>query len=251
VNYENPPPGQWRSTVSFVTDAGRNADGSANRGGNFWLYSDGIACDPKYFPRSLIADRIYYNPYDQSPGYASQCPAPFPTFNDQPTTTNAITFVINSGRLMVNYIGHGALQYWADGILFGSYPRNDLPSLTNGSRTPVMLELTCNTGYFIYPHSLAQSFAKLNVNLSGNGAVASWAAVGLGFVSGHDLLEKGFFNAVMNQNTRQLGPATTAGKANLFASGTNLDLIDTTILFGDPASRIPLQMRTFLPLVNR
>jgi hypothetical protein len=72
-------------------------------------------------------------------------------------------------------------------------------------------------------------------------------------VTGHDLLEKGFFDAVMNQNKRQLGPATMAGKSNLNASGANLDLLDTIILFGDPATTVAIQFpnQYFLPLIFR
>jgi hypothetical protein len=37
-----------------------------------------------------------------------------------------------------------------------------------------------------------------------------------------------------------VGLATAAGKLNLFSTGGNLDLLDTFLLFGDPALRLPL-----------
>lgn len=250
LNYENPPMGTWRSTVSFVTDSAYNPDGTVNRGGDFWYYSEQIAGNPTYFPTGLLANRIYLN-------VCPSCTPPFtppnPPYTTGASAKAATISAINKGRLIVNYIGHGAISQWGD---YDQFDIGDLPTLTNGSKTPVMLELTCNTGYFIYPSSstinpFAQSLAKLNVNVSGNGAVASWAAAGFGFVAGHDALEKGFFNAVMNNDVLRLGDAILAGKANLLASGGNLDLIDTTLLFGDPASRLPIQFLYYLPAIER
>jgi hypothetical protein len=84
----------------------------------------------------------------------------------------------------------------------------------------------------------------------GKGAVASWSPTGLGVVSGHDCLDRGFFQALFQDGLLTLGQATTAGKLNLLASGSNLDLLDTYLLFGDPALHIPGRptYRSFIPL---
>ena len=73
---------------------------------------------------------------------------------------------------------------------------------------------------------------------------------------GHDLLDEGFFDAVMNHGVRRLGPATIAGKQYLVANsgGANLDLIDTFILLGDPASSLPIQFQNlsyYLPFIKK
>jgi peptidase C25-like protein len=254
LTYENPGSGPWRSTGTFVADNPYDASGNpdpGSPGGEFWTASEAIAGNKFYFPSGLMAERTYYNPCTNTISYP-WCSLPFPSYSTDSAAHSAILSAINSGRVIVNYIGHGGIETWADENLFsGPVFSSDLASLTNGNKTPVMLELTCRTGYFIYPHPDNQSLAKLNVNLSNNGAVASWAAVGAGVVTGHDALEKGFFNAVMNQNTRQLGPATTAGKANLYATGFNLDLIDTIVLLGDPASRLAIQFSYNLPLIMK
>ncbi len=101
---------------------------------------------------------------------------------------------------------------------------------------PMLLEMTCWTGYFQHPSN--PSLAEVNLRASGNGAVASWAASGLGVGPGHDALSRGFYQAVMQQGVLQIGAATTLGKANLYSSGQNLDLLDTFILLGDPAMRL-------------
>ena len=72
----------------------------------------------------------------------------------------------------------------------------------------------------------------------GKGAVASWSPTGLGVSTGHEYLDRGFFQAVFQDGVRTLGEATTAGKLKLWATGGNLDLLDTYLLFGDPATNM-------------
>lgn len=218
---QSTPTGVWRSTVSFVAD-------DPDAGGNFWDFSNQIADDPQYFPPALRADKLYFGQ----------------TYTDSVAMRNATVAAINSGRLIVNYIGHSAIQYWA-GEQFLS--NADIATLTNGNKLPVMLEMTCYSGYFHWPN--LPSLAEVNVRRAGNGALASWAATGLGVAQGHDALNKGFFEAVMQQGVRRIGLATDAGKARLQSTGENLDLIDTYVLFGDPASWLQLQFPLYLPII--
>ncbi len=253
VNYDqSPPAGSWRSMVSFVTGSAYLSSGTVDPAGNFWAYSDETASNPQYMSPGMQVDRIYYNACD--PNVYPQCSLPYPPYTTPAATNVGITSAINSGRLIVNFIGHSSIQYWS-GLQSGSpvFSTTDVAGLTNGNKTPVTLEMTCLTGYFIYPG--LPSLAETNVRQAGNGAVASWAASGQGVSTGHDLLDKGFFSAVMNQGIRQLGPATLAGKTNLYLNGggLNLDLLDTFDLLGDPGSRLPIQfnLRYFLPLIQR
>jgi hypothetical protein len=76
------------------------------------------------------------------------------------------------------------------------------------------------------------------------GAVASWAPTGKGLANAHKFLERGFFNQLFNgaEAIMPIGQATIAGKTELWGTGGNLDLLDTYLLFGDPATllQIPL-----------
>jgi hypothetical protein len=51
-------------------------------------------------------------------------------------------------------------------------------------------------------------------------------------------LNRGFFDAYFYQGLKTLGEATLAGKFRLWLTGGNLDLLDTYVLFGDPALNI-------------
>jgi len=125
---------------------------------------------------------------------------------------------------------------WAAELLFST---NSLSSLTNGDRLPVMLPMTCLEGYFHDP--LFASLGESIVRLPRQGAVASWSPTGLGVAHGHDYLLKGFYRSLFQDRNPRLGPATAKGKLNLFAGDERFhDLIDTYVLFGDPAMAVKL-----------
>ncbi|MCX6031497.1 MAG: C25 family cysteine peptidase [Chloroflexi bacterium] len=218
TSYEaNPTAGAWRSKTVFVTD---NADNA----GDFAALSDLAAA---YVPPELVVQKIYLGSNDYPSGYAARA---------QQATLDAF----NQGALLFNYVGHSSIGNWAGELLFGL---NSLPQVSNGSRYPIMLPMTCLEGSYHNPR-----FASLSasvVRLSGKGALASWAPTGLGVASGHDYLHRGFYDALFNWDVRQLGPATTAGKLNLFVNGRFSDgtprfhdLLDTYVLLGDPATNI-------------
>jgi hypothetical protein len=80
--------------------------------------------------------------------------------------------------------------------------------------------------------------------------VATWGATGAGVATGHRHLARGFLDAVQDlggvgkatesePSQTLLGEAVYGGLARLYVEApTNRDLIDTYILFGDPAMRI-------------
>jgi hypothetical protein len=101
--------------------------------------------------------------------------------------------------------------------------------------------MTCYDGYYHYPDLPAagnDALAEVVTRADGRGAVASWSPTGLGVSTGHDYLDRGFFEARFADGRRTLGEATMAGKLKLWTSASSLDLLDTYLLFGDPALRL-------------
>jgi len=206
LNYEqNPPTGAWRDKVLFVTD-------DPDQAGNFYALSNLVADSAYYMPSPMVDDKVYY-----------------------PSGTNSnVLSAINAGRLIVNYVGHSAYAAWAHDLLKG----NHAASLTNGGKLFMSLPMTCYDGYFHFPNLASVSEAM--VTRAGNGAIASWAPTGLGVATRHDVIDRGFFEAVIQQNIRKIGPATMYAKAKLVANGGSLDLLDTFNLLGDPATQLAL-----------
>lgn len=215
LDYEqSPPDGDWNENVLFVAD-------DADEAGSFDALSDDIA--DNYLPTAYASQKVYLG-------------VNYPYENPSVAAKNAVITAINNGCLLVNYIGHGWQQYWAQEKLFGiSY----IPYLSNGGKLPMMLPMTCTEGYFHYP--TAASLGESIVLAEGKGAIASWSPTGWGMALGHHYLNQGFFTAVFTDNIAEIGTATYWGKLNLYESTTGYrDLMDTYVLFGDPFMKLNL-----------
>jgi len=203
----------WKFQLLAVAD---DADG----GGNFPLISDNLIADE--LPISFEAEKVYLGDTH-------------PTSED---SRLAILAGINSGKLLINYIGHAGYINWADEGLFTTA---DVPTLSNGNKLPVILAMTCYEGFFHKPDKLInnkEALAEVVTRAANGGAVASWSPTGLGLATGHDALNRGFYNAYFTQGLESLGEAALVGKLRLWMTGNNLDLLDTYTLFGDPALKI-------------
>jgi hypothetical protein len=226
---QNPPQEEWNRKVMFVAD---NADAA----GDFAFFSDQIA--DFELPGNYMPEKIYYKI----------------THPSEVSARNAITEGINQGRLLISYVGHSAVQYWAQEALFS---KAYLSKLTNADRLPLMLPMTCLDGYFIWPKPAVGDYSSLGelvVRLDGAGAVASFSPTGFGVAHGHDYLEQGLFRAIFSPFPTELGLATLRAKLYLNENTTGFsDLIETYTLFGDPATRLQTiePLRIMLPLMFR
>lgn len=208
----------WKQKLLFVAD---NTDSA----GNFAQMSDNlISC---CLPGIYQSEKVYFVP-------TSPQINPDPKVNE---AKSAILNVINQGVLLVNYIGHAAGSQWTGEGVFKS---TDISLLNNPNTLPIILSMTCYDGYYHYPIDdfKYEALAEVFTRTAAKGAVASWSPTGLGVASGHDYLNRGFYDALFKNGATTIGEATTAGKLRLWSTGSNLDLLDTYLLFGDPALRI-------------
>ncbi len=221
VRYEESPlPGDWNSYLVFIADKGESFATSADEGYDSYAH----------VPRQ--GERIYLD--DLSPDEARW----------------ATLAAWERGALLMSFWGHASWHQWSEENLFNI---NDLPSLHNDRQWPMVLSMTCFTGFFHHPEYATLDEALLRTK--GGGAIATWSPSGLGVGSGHGQLHQGFYRAVFVEGQTQLGQATLAGRLALYANApAYADLIDTYNLFGDPAMSLNLTIRPwpyigYLPLV--
>lgn len=226
INYEqSPPAGDWKRSTLFV---------AADDQTDFEVISQHLT---NLLPTGYRIQRVYVREY--------QAPA-------DPTAD--IVRHINDGALLVNYIGHGFTDRWGTwwgGLIFD---RSHIASLNNGGKLPFVTTATCLNGFFSHPLEaccLAEEFLRLE----GKGAIAAWSPTGLGFPSQHRLLFGELFTAIFEGDNRLLGPATTAAKISAYAQNSGLgELVETFVLFGDPALELALgkaapSATIYLPLI--
>ncbi len=228
LDYEiKPPLGDWTQNVLFISD---DLEGG---GGNFYGYSDILAQGYIDAPTNTIP---YLPPaYSATRAYLGMT---CDTGNENPANgcRTLISETLNiTGAMLVSYVGHSSRDMWAlEGLMDGQL----VSGLNNSGKLPVILAMTCMEGSFHDTSvlSLAESYMR-----SSGGAVASWSPTGLGVATGHDVLEQSFFDNLFHNHITELGRLTVLAKEELNhhdTTGRFEDLIDTYILFGDPALRI-------------
>lgn len=231
ISYEtSPPAGAWASTLIFVADNFRAADGTPDTAGNFEALSESSIA---LVPAQYTVKRVFYDPYPND-----DLGEPF-RYRTATAATDAIVSTVNSGAVFLNYIGHAGITTWAHEAILRARDtgRNDVTRFTNGPRLPIVLDMACASGNFADPE--LSGLEVMMLGWTNGGSVAGWAATGFGVATGHDKLHRGFYQSVFG-GARVLGTATTAGKQALWSTGVNLDLLDTFDLLGDPALRINL-----------
>ncbi len=152
-------------------------------------------------------------------------------YRGQMTDTTARSQVLqslNSGALLINYLGHGSVELWRGNMLTSE----DAAGLTNGTKLPLVVSMNCLNGYFsdIYTESLAEALMKA----PNGGAIGVWAASGLSDPQ---------LQLVMNQEfaTNLLNSGQTVGESIVKAKSAVNDknLRKTWIFFGDPTIKMP------------
>jgi uncharacterized repeat protein (TIGR01451 family) len=136
---------------------------------------------------------------------------------------------INSGQLVVNYLGHGSEEQWSGSDIFDT---NSVSSLTNGTQLPVFLIMDCLNGFFedVYMQPLG-----VTLLLAPNGgAVAVLASSGLNQAPPQTNLDAMVVQGAIAAKGTRLGDAIVKAKSNI----SDPDTRRTFVLFGDPAMQV-------------
>lgn len=204
IGYENGTDGlPWQNDILMVAD---NADPDA---GNFpadsnWLISN-------YIPPSFTADTAYVG----NLGAAA--------------TKTAIINGFNTGRVLINYLGHGSIDSWSSPTIFRSA---DLLSISNPDQLPIMITPTCLNGYWC---DVSQDCLAEAMTLAvGKGTIANVSPSGLSLNTPATQMTGYLFTELLN-NGYPFGTALTRAKAQLAGVTPYLYLLDIYTLFGDPA----------------
>lgn len=229
ISYESPttnPNGSWQSRAVYVADDCRNSAGNFHTLNNTliagWL-------SPNYEPR-----RVYYDP-------TNGCPNPdYPTAD---TMRAAIRAEQNQGAFFMQWFGHASQYRW--GYAASLYNANDPAALNPNTNLVFSMANACLSGYFVVASvfSNQQSLGENMVLANGRGSIADLSPSGLH--TGYDLMQlaKGMHLALFTSKTPRVGDAVDYARYYYIQGGTHSvnyapDVVDTMILFGDPATKL-------------
>lgn len=143
------------------------------------------------------------------------------------TMTNSL----NSGTFLVNYFGHGFIDYWGNATDV-RMATNDVASLVN-SFFPVVSTLTCENGAF---HSTKyRCLARWFLEANNHGAAACVASSDLASLDGGQVFAEGFFQAILSDGRKRIGDAMAQAYGRLYEAKGNTRELWSFELFGDPA----------------
>ena len=128
---------------------------------------------------------------------------------------------------MVGYFGHGGTETWgAESLLTG----DDVRSLDNEARLPVVLATCCLNGFFqrLSERSLSESWLLA----PNGGAIAVWSSSDMTNPHTQAALSSALLSALTEKPGARLGDSWLASQR----SGTG-EIRRTTILLGDPTVR--------------
>jgi uncharacterized repeat protein (TIGR01451 family) len=199
VGYESPASyGPWRQQVLMVADQDQSFSGD-----------------------TLSVQALLSSSYKVTDVFSGQM--------DTASARDSIVSGINGGKLLVNYIGHGAVDTWSDQDLLDV---DTVASLQNGTRLPVFFAINCLNGYFydVYQESMAEAL-MLAPN---GGAVAVVASSGLTDPEPQVEMDRNLVKSLSEDSTLAMGDALRLAKTAV----ADPDVRRTYILFGDPAMRL-------------
>lgn len=217
IYYENnSEKGSWRNLITLVADDGYQG---AYYGGNVFTASSEVLSN-SYIPASFDFNKLYM--------------AAFPVVitgagKRIPDGNKAIINGMNEGTLVVNYVGHGAPDVWADEHIFEQGVA--IPQLQN-DKYFFLSAATCDFGFFDNPSSV--SSAEELVLDNGAGAIGSLSSARLVFQFENEQLMDNFFNFLLNSgNQMSIGKALFETKQSLFDENDQKYFI-----FGDPTLKL-------------
>lgn len=209
--------GDWKNTITFVTDDGEKFDEAYEDSGRF---SEVIF--PK-FPE-INVEKIYSDAYQR---YSTPKGATYPD------ARKALHDRINQGALFVGYMGHSGWDAWSDEKLL---ILEDIHKWKNQYAFPMMFSSSCTFSYFDQIDKT--SGGELCVLAPDGGGISMIAASRVAYGGSIEGIQSDFITHALE---KQNGIAPSIGDAYLHAKINNRGhSIRVFVLFGDPALKVAL-----------
>lgn len=153
--------GIWRSRITYVADDEFKGEYIDNE---IVHTAQAETLAVMHTPNDFVKQKIYSTDYS------------FASSGEKPAVNDAIVRAINEGTLIINYIGHGNPNVWADEHIFKK--ESDLARLKNVDKLATVLVVSCSIGMFDSPSE--EGMAEMLFRQQG-GAIVIASAIGVVF----------------------------------------------------------------------
>ncbi|HBC46556.1 MAG TPA: hypothetical protein DCZ43_05875, partial [candidate division Zixibacteria bacterium] len=208
----NPDLGPWRNRVILVADDNLHP---GTTGEDHRYYAEILANG--HIPTKFETNKIYMIEYLMGPN------------GEKPEARDALVSAWNQGALIINWIGHGSANLWADEHIFRRI--EDIPRLTNGKRLPLVFTASCSIGRFDVPN--VECMAEELIRGRSRGAISVVSATRDSWATPNSYLNNGFFDQVLYHDSIGVSMALYMAK---YLRSHQIDSNDRLyMVFGDPA----------------
>jgi len=216
--YESPEgKGSWRSRITYVADD----EFKHNYSGEIIHTAQAETLAVYHTPAEFVKQKIYLTDY------------PFASNGEKPAATDDIIKAVNDGTLMLNYIGHGSPDVWADEHVLRK--SRDLGRMTNVDKPTVIIAGSCSIGFFDDPGQ--EGMAEVLFRQPG-GAIETVSATRLVYATDNAIFNYDLYDGIFGQRLN-ISEATYAAKMmHQYGFNHSLVLNDRTyVVFGDPLGK--------------
>ncbi len=222
IQYEsNNDKGPWQNLITLVADDGWHSEiweGAIHVSGS-------EALSLGYIPNSFDQNKVYLAAY---PPVLTSLGRRIPDANQ------AIINSINNGTLIMNYVGHGDDEQWADENVFN---KNTSFQQLHNSRYFLLVAATCDFGYWDITNFQSASEALLFQQNAG--CIATFSASRLGYSPNNQALDQQLFYDLLSTPRDSSDLPITIGQAVFLAKQSNFDNNSQKYeILGDPTVRL-------------
>jgi hypothetical protein len=218
IGYEKTPEfGTWRNLITLVAD---DEFGHSNSEVEHTRDTEKLA--KLHIPPSFNLSKIYLMEY------------PFDFKGEKPEAEEAIISALNSGALIINFMGHGNPDVWAHEQVFKR--SQDIPRLGNKRKLPLVYGSTCSVGRFFSP--IGEGMTEEFLRAEDKGAVATISATGAVGAQANAELNFMVYDLLLNQDSLSIGEALFCAKLLRQLNNPPNSNDRHYVLFGDPLMKL-------------
>lgn len=227
IDYElNPEPGIWRNTITLV------ADDPMRPNSNEPIHINDTERLSRIFPLSSHVNKIYLTEYPEVQD-------PNSPYIKKPKARDDFIKKLYNGTLLVNYLGHGSPNVWAQEEVFTV---SDLGLVKTDSRLPFWVAGTCD--WAKYDDINSSCVPEELMLMQNNGAVGILSTTRKTYATPNSALLSVFFNHLFPED--DASRSITVGEAIMLAKNiaeTSDVNNEKYILFCDPALKLASPVR--------
>ena len=219
INYSNNSFGDWKNKVCFISD---DVDEAWEE--SLLIHADALATKVDTNYNWINVDKIYSDAFQQESTAGGE---------RYPDVNNKIVDLVNSGVLIVNYIGHGGEVGWASERILGL---TEINNFKNSEKLPVFVTATCEFSRFDDPERVSAG-ELLFLNPEG-GAISLFSTSRTVNESSAYYITNSLYNYILESSSENTMGSIMKNAKNDPSLGSTVNKRKFALI-GNPALKIP------------